>query len=292
MPYVNSLRQAFSASTWRAAWYLLAYQLVGWALLAAAATAASTAAVFAITLAGLPLLVTATGVIRACAERRRLRAVLCEPVEGRYREVAGIRGDGVGQVPLDGPCDLARRGLPGGHVHPAGGGGVGRARRLAHPGGRRHAAAVVLGAVRALPARRDRARSAARLLPDRPVRPRRGRPLRRHVAEGDAHRGRLPGPVRSVQLRPGATFGTDAQMRSAARRVAAALAAAPNSAADIRSPLGPGGHSLVSAGGRSALVTFQVRGNPDHATQGGPARAACGGRDPGTLPAPGRRGGW
>jgi hypothetical protein len=75
--YGNPLRQAFSASTWRAAWYLLAYQLVGWVLLAAAA--ASTAAVFAITLAGLPLLVTAAGVIRACAnaERRRLRAVLC-----------------------------------------------------------------------------------------------------------------------------------------------------------------------------------------------------------------------
>jgi hypothetical protein len=89
--YGNPLRQAFSGSTWRAAWYLLAYQVVGWALLAAAATAASTAAVFAITLAGLPLLVTAAGVIRACAnaERRRLRAVLCEPVEGRYREVAG-----------------------------------------------------------------------------------------------------------------------------------------------------------------------------------------------------------
>ena len=65
----------------------------------------------------------------------------------------------------------------------------------------------------------------------------------------------------------GQTFGTDAQMRSAARQVAAALAAAPKSAADIRSPLGPGGHSLVSAGGRSALVTFQVPGNPDHAAQ-------------------------
>ena len=65
----------------------------------------------------------------------------------------------------------------------------------------------------------------------------------------------------------GQTFGTDAQMRSAARQVAAALAAAPKSAADIRSPLGPGGHSLVSAGGRSALVTFQVPGNPDRATQ-------------------------
>jgi uncharacterized membrane protein YdfJ with MMPL/SSD domain len=65
----------------------------------------------------------------------------------------------------------------------------------------------------------------------------------------------------------GQTFGTDEQMRSAARQVAAALAAAPKSAADIRSPLGPGGHSLISAGGRSALVTFQVPGNPDDATQ-------------------------
>jgi RND superfamily putative drug exporter len=65
----------------------------------------------------------------------------------------------------------------------------------------------------------------------------------------------------------GQTFGTDAQMRSAARQVAAALAAAPKSAADIRSPLGPGGQALVSAGGHSALVTFQVPGNPDHATQ-------------------------
>jgi RND superfamily putative drug exporter len=56
----------------------------------------------------------------------------------------------------------------------------------------------------------------------------------------------------------GQTFGTDEQMRSAARQVAAALAAAPKSAADIRSPLGPGGHSLVSAGGRSALVAAGI----------------------------------
>ena len=89
--YGNPLRQAFSVSTWRASWYLLAYQLVGWALFAAAVTAATTAAVLAITLVGMPLLVAAAGVIRACAnaERGRLRALLGEPVAGDYREGAG-----------------------------------------------------------------------------------------------------------------------------------------------------------------------------------------------------------
>ena len=89
--YGNPLRQAWSASTWRAAWYLLAYQLVGWVLFTAAVAAASTAAVLAITLAGLPLLVAAAGVMRGCAnaERSRLRAVLGEPVEARYRHAAG-----------------------------------------------------------------------------------------------------------------------------------------------------------------------------------------------------------
>ena len=89
--YGNPLRQALSASTWRAAWYLLAYQLAGWALFSTAVAAASTAAVLAITLAGLPLLVAAAGVIRGCAnaERSRLRAVLGEPVQARYRDAAG-----------------------------------------------------------------------------------------------------------------------------------------------------------------------------------------------------------
>jgi len=88
--YRNPLRQAWSAGTWRAAWYLLAYQLAGWALFTAAVTAASTAAVLATTLAGVPLLVAAAEVIRGCAnaERGRLRAVLGEPVEARYRDAA------------------------------------------------------------------------------------------------------------------------------------------------------------------------------------------------------------
>jgi hypothetical protein len=87
----NPLRQAFSASTRRAAGYLLVYQLVGWALFAAALTATTTAAGFAITLAGVPLLLAAARVVRACAnaERARLGALLGEPVTGRYREAAG-----------------------------------------------------------------------------------------------------------------------------------------------------------------------------------------------------------
>jgi len=75
-------------------------------------------------------------------------------------------------------------------------------------------------------------------------------------------------PAESVLIRaktPGTTFASDPQMRQAARQVAAALRALPRSAADIRSPLGPGGTALVSADGRSALVTFTVPGNPDDA---------------------------
>jgi hypothetical protein len=86
--YRNPLRQGFAASTWRAAWYLLAYQVMGWLLFGAALTAASVAAVLSITLAGIPLLVAAAGVIHGCAgaERSRLRRVLGEPVEYRYRQ--------------------------------------------------------------------------------------------------------------------------------------------------------------------------------------------------------------
>ncbi len=57
---------------------------------------------------------------------------------------------------------------------------------------------------------------------------------------------------------PGHTFSTDLAMRRAARQVAAALAALPHSARDIATPLGRGGTGLVSANGRSALVTFTV----------------------------------
>src|SRR6516162_5864510 len=65
-----------------------------------------------------------------------------------------------------------------------------------------------------------------------------------------------------IQARtPGATFATDPAMRQAASQVAAALAAQPKYAADIRTPLSHGGQALVSKDGRSALVTFDVPGN-------------------------------
>jgi hypothetical protein len=87
--YRNPFRLALSASPWRSAWYLACYLVVGSALAACVFGVASFAAVCAVTIAGLPLLIAASNVIRSCAnvERRRLRTVLDEPVRGRYREV-------------------------------------------------------------------------------------------------------------------------------------------------------------------------------------------------------------
>ena len=70
-------------------------------------------------------------------------------------------------------------------------------------------------------------------------------------------------PVESVLIQPragAATFASDPQMRQAARAVVAALARLPGAAEDIASPLGPGGRTLISPGGRSALVMFRVAG--------------------------------
>ena len=70
-----------------------------------------------------------------------------------------------------------------------------------------------------------------------------------------------------IQARaPGNTFAGDASMRQAARQLVTALAALPRSAAGIGSPLTltarhGGSRPLVSADGRSALVTFNVPGN-------------------------------
>jgi hypothetical protein len=90
--YPNPLRQALSGSTWRAAGFLAGYVFVaGWLLFAVAFTATVTAAVFLITLAGIPLLVGAAGVLHGCAaaERTRLRPVLAGPISGGYRQVTG-----------------------------------------------------------------------------------------------------------------------------------------------------------------------------------------------------------
>jgi putative drug exporter of the RND superfamily len=59
----------------------------------------------------------------------------------------------------------------------------------------------------------------------------------------------------------GDTFARDANMQRAARQVADALAALPQDAAHIQSPLASQARALVSADGRSALVTFVVPGS-------------------------------
>ena len=90
--YRNPVRLAVSASLWTAAGYLAVYVFVtGWVLFSVALTATVAAACFAITLAGIPLLVAAAGVLRGCAnaERGRLRRMLPEPVHGGYRQVTG-----------------------------------------------------------------------------------------------------------------------------------------------------------------------------------------------------------
>src|ERR1700735_2652775 len=64
-----------------------------------------------------------------------------------------------------------------------------------------------------------------------------------------------------IQARtPGATFATDPAMRQAVSQVVTTLSRVPGAATGIRSPLGPRSQALVSATGRSALVTFTVPG--------------------------------
>jgi putative drug exporter of the RND superfamily len=86
-------------------------------------------------------------------------------------------------------------------------------------------------------------------------------------AEQTLHRLGLAAPAVEdvlIQARaPSVTFANDPAMRQAARQVTTALAALPHAATGIRSPLQAGGRALVSADGRSALVTFQVPGPQD-----------------------------
>ncbi len=90
--YASPLRQFFSASTWRATWFLLAYLVFGWVLWAAVLGAGTVALCLAITLAGLPLLIAAAWVIRGCAaaERGRLQPMLTGPMPAAYRDVSGL----------------------------------------------------------------------------------------------------------------------------------------------------------------------------------------------------------
>jgi putative drug exporter of the RND superfamily len=78
-----------------------------------------------------------------------------------------------------------------------------------------------------------------------------------------------PKPAESVLIQsrdPAARFATDRAMRHAAAEVIAALHRLPRATAShIASPLVPGNGSLISPDGRSALVTFTVKGS--NATQ-------------------------
>jgi putative drug exporter of the RND superfamily len=84
-----------------------------------------------------------------------------------------------------------------------------------------------------------------------------------------------------IQARsPGRTVATDPELTQATRQVVAALRAVPRAATDIVSPLsgGAAAHGLISADGRSELVTFNVAGNPNNADQlVGPALRAVAG---------------
>jgi putative drug exporter of the RND superfamily len=77
-------------------------------------------------------------------------------------------------------------------------------------------------------------------------------------------------PAESVLIQtraPGRSYATDPELRQATRQVVATLQALPRSASGIRSPLSSGGASLISANGRSALVTFNVPGNANNEDQ-------------------------
>jgi len=71
-----------------------------------------------------------------------------------------------------------------------------------------------------------------------------------------------------IQARSGTgTVASDPEIRRAIRQVTAALGAMPKVASGIESPLAPGGGKLISRDGRSALIMFNVTGNPDNADQ-------------------------
>jgi putative drug exporter of the RND superfamily len=71
-----------------------------------------------------------------------------------------------------------------------------------------------------------------------------------------------------IQARNGtSSVAADPEIRRAVRQVTAALGTMPKVATGIESPLTPGGGKLISRDGRSALVMFNVAGNPDNADQ-------------------------
>jgi hypothetical protein len=86
----DPVRLLRSGAPWKAAAFLAGYVLISGFLAAIALAAAAVGACFAITLAGLPVLIAASGAIRFAAgtERVRLLRVLAGPVASGYRQPA------------------------------------------------------------------------------------------------------------------------------------------------------------------------------------------------------------
>ena len=112
-----------------------------------------------------------------------------------------------------------------------------------------------------------------------------------HQAAPDYY-GSAPEEVLIQARAAGHTFGRDADLRQAVRQVVTALTALPEDAAHLQSPLTvgaqrSGARSLVSADGRSALVTFVVPGSTSNQDQAVAADqravAAIQARHPGLL---------
>jgi RND superfamily putative drug exporter len=71
-----------------------------------------------------------------------------------------------------------------------------------------------------------------------------------------------------IQAKTGTrTVASDPEIRRAIRQVTGALSAMPKVATGIESPLSAGGGKLISRDGRSALVTFNLAGDPNNADQ-------------------------
>jgi putative drug exporter of the RND superfamily len=92
-----------------------------------------------------------------------------------------------------------------------------------------------------------------------------------HQAAPDYY-GSAPEEVLIQARAAGRTFARDASLRQAVRQVVTALATRPRDAAHIQSPFAAGaqrsaGQSLVSADGRSVLVTFVVPGSTSNQDQ-------------------------
>jgi hypothetical protein len=91
-PRRNPLALLLSADLWTPVGFLFSYLILSGIWWCVALAAGIAGAVFAVTLAGLPLLVAASQAIRfaASAERHRVRGMLTAPLEGRYCETSEL----------------------------------------------------------------------------------------------------------------------------------------------------------------------------------------------------------